>query len=141
MLGKFPDGHIVEARTLLLADLDHFKGINETFGHSGGDAALKAFVIRVREFLKKNEFIARLGGEEFGIMLATADLQVAALRAEQIRERIASEPVLWNEQPMVVTTSIGIAVSNKPALMDAVLARADNALYQAKRSGCNRVTG
>jgi diguanylate cyclase (GGDEF)-like protein len=139
LLAKFPSGNITDARTILLADLDHFKRINDTHGHSGGDAALKEFVVRVGGVLGKNEVIARLGGEEFGILLASTNLNDANERAEQIRDVIARQPVEWNGMSMGLTTSIGIAVSCVPESVDDVIARADEALYQAKRTGRNRV--
>jgi len=105
LLNKLPGGRIAGASTLLIADLDHFKSINDTFGHSSGDVALKTFVSRVRELLRNSEHIVRLGGEEFAIILATGDLQEASLRAEQIRKRIASEPVVWDGRTMPVTAS------------------------------------
>ncbi len=138
-LGKFPGSQITDARAILIADLDYFKGINDTFGHSAGDAALKAFVLRVRELLHSEEYIARLGGEEFGILLSTGDLQDASLRAEQIRVRLADDPVIWNGKAVPVTASIGVAVSNGPEAIEAAIARADAALYRAKRGGRNRV--
>jgi diguanylate cyclase (GGDEF)-like protein len=139
LLGKFPGGRITDARAFLIADLDHFKGINDTFGHAGGDAALKAFVSRVREHLQAEEFIARLGGEEFGILLATGDLHEASLRAEQIRMRFAVDPVLWDGRALAVTASIGVAVSKEPEGVEALISRADDALYRAKRGGRNLV--
>lgn len=139
LLGKFPDGKVSDARTLLLADLDHFKTINDTFGHSGGDTALKAFVSRAKEFLNKGEFIARIGGEEFGIVLAATSLQDAADRAEQIRQELANAPVIWNGQSMPVTASFGVAVGERSESFEAVMTRADDALYRAKRGGRNQV--
>nr|WP_249406437.1 GGDEF domain-containing protein [Rhizobium sp. CFBP 13726] len=139
LLGKFPNGKVVEARTLLLADLDHFKRINDSFGHGGGDVVLRTFVSRANELLKKGEFIARVGGEEFGIVLATSSRQEAAVRAEQIRQRMAAEPVLWGEKSMAVTASIGIAVGEGAEDFEAVMTRADDALYRAKRGGRNQV--
>ncbi|MDM9627588.1 GGDEF domain-containing protein [Rhizobium sp. S152] len=139
LMGKFPDGHLLNARALLLADLDHFKSINDTYGHTGGDVALKTFVDRASELLGKDEFIARIGGEEFGILLATSDVNDACWRADQIRQRLAGEPVVWSGRRMALTTSIGIAVASGSEDLLAVMTRADDALYRAKRGGRNRV--
>lgn len=139
LLNKFPSGKVDGARTFLLADLDHFKRINDTFGHGGGDMALRTFVTRANELLKKGEYIARVGGEEFGIVLATSDATEASLRAEQIRQRIACEPILWGGGSMAMTTSIGVAVGAGAEDIEAVMARADTALYRAKRSGRNQI--
>jgi diguanylate cyclase (GGDEF)-like protein len=139
LMAKLSDNGFLTGRALLLADLDHFKGVNDAFGHTGGDMALRTFVSRTSMFLRPDEFVARLGGEEFAILVQAADMQQASDRAEEIRTHIASEPVMWGWTPIVLTTSIGVAVADQSDTLETLMTRADEALYRAKRTGRNRV--
>ena len=139
LMAKQSDSGFLTGRALLLADLDHFKGVNDAFGHTGGDMALRTFVTRASKLLRPGEFVARLGGEEFGILVQAADMQQASDRAEEIRAHIASEPVMWGWTPIVLTTSIGVAVADQSDTLETLMTRADEALYRAKRTGRNRV--
>ena len=124
--------------SLLLLDLDHFKRINDTHGHAVGDAALKAFVARVREVLRSNDVMARYGGEEFVVVLPGASLQTAVEVAERIRTRVEASPLLA-EPLLSVTTSIGAADRRAGETIGPWFERADGAVYAAKRAGRNRV--
>jgi diguanylate cyclase (GGDEF)-like protein len=125
---------------LLLIDLDHFKSINDRFGHPLGDRVLQIFVEATRCNLQSTDLIGRLGGEEFAILLCHADEQCALAVGERIRRsfRLAAEEV--DGRPVCATLSVGIALDVGTALgLPELLAQADQALYHAKERGRNRV--
>lgn len=122
--------------SLLLIDIDHFKQVNDYFGHITGDDVLKRFGELLSERLRQNDVAARWGGEEFVILADGTNLEKARLMAEQIREAIAATP--FSPVPRV-TVSIGIAEYQNGESGDDLLKRADKALYGAKRNGRNRV--
>ncbi|MCP2083534.1 UNVERIFIED_ORG: diguanylate cyclase (GGDEF)-like protein [Methylorubrum zatmanii] len=125
---------------ILLADIDHFKAINDTYGHDGGDAALVGFAERLRGVMRKDDLVARWGGEEFLVVLDQADATAAATVAERLRKSAAGQPFTVNGAAVTVTASIGVAVvAAGEERIDAALSRADAALYAAKRAGRNRV--
>ena len=134
-----------EAVALLALDIDHFKSINDAHGHAGGDAVLRAFAATCAKQLRGSDFIGRIGGEEFAIVLAKADAAAARVAAERIRAAVAAQPMAVGEGRTVpVTVSIGVAVresaNDAPAMtLEAMTLAADGALYAAKRGGRNRV--
>jgi diguanylate cyclase (GGDEF)-like protein len=126
--------------SLLLLDLDHFKAVNDTYGHEGGDAVLRKVADIVRNCVRDVDTAARFGGEELAVLLPETLLASAREVAERIRLTIASTPVPWGDTSIRVTVSIGM--STVPETVDAVaglLTNADEALYTAKRGGRNRV--
>ncbi|HSD37493.1 MAG TPA: diguanylate cyclase [Rhodocyclaceae bacterium] len=136
-LGKLSPGG---SASLLILDIDHFKRVNDTYGHSAGDAILRSVAKRVRNTLRPDGLFARYGGEEFVILLARAPLNAALALAERVREVIAREPFEYQGQIIKVTISIGVAMSGHPALpLQDLIDQADAALYQAKHLGRNRV--
>jgi diguanylate cyclase (GGDEF)-like protein len=126
---------------VLLLDLDHFKRINDEYGHAAGDAVLRQLSELMRQDQRKIDMRGRIGGEEFAILLPGATLGKAAVFADRLRQRIADTPMcLEDGLRLTVTVSIGIAVmGGKQPGGDAALVRADQALYTAKRGGRNRV--
>jgi len=126
---------------VVIADLDHFKSINDTHGHDAGDEVLKTAVSVFKSCFRRSDCVGRLGGEEFVLLLSHADAQQALAAVERVRERLASHPFQWKEQRLQVTASFGIAGGSVTGAGDypALLARADAALYSAKRNGRNRV--
>jgi diguanylate cyclase (GGDEF)-like protein len=125
--------------SLLLADLDDFKRINDRFGHPAGDEALRAFADRLREHLREIDVAARLGGEEFAVLLPETDLDGALAVAERLRRTIAERPVLHTDGSAVhLTASIGVA-EYRGGSRDDLLRSADAGLYLAKQQGKNRV--
>jgi diguanylate cyclase (GGDEF)-like protein/PAS domain S-box-containing protein len=125
---------------VLMLDLDHFKRVNDNFGHAVGDAVLKHFATLVRDELRKIDTGGRVGGEEFAILLLGADLTAARQFAERLRAKVADTPLVHEGQSIPVTVSIGIATLDADdSSADAALTRADTALYEAKRTGRNRV--
>ncbi|MGY4879369.1 GGDEF domain-containing protein [Vreelandella aquamarina] len=125
---------------ILMLDLDHFKYVNDTFGHAAGDAVL----VELAQFFKKNfrniDVVCRLGGEEFVALLPGASIDDAHLRATNLVEKLREKPFYFNEKPLGrITLSCGIAVYPEHATTpEKLLQRADEALYQAKRSGRDR---
>lgn len=125
---------------VMMLDLDHFKRINDTHGHSVGDKVLQLFANIMREQLRISDTSGRLGGEEFAIVLPGTSLQSAKSFAERLGQKLAELPIPVADQSIYVTVSIGItAIKPNDTSSDAVLMRADGALYQAKERGRNRV--
>jgi diguanylate cyclase (GGDEF)-like protein len=127
--------------SLLMLDLDHFKRVNDTYGHLAGDDVLKSFAVLVRNCLRKEDLLARYGGEEFVVLLPGAAPPAAAILAERIREEVAARPFDANRHLVRVTVSIGVASEAGDTLpsLEAMLGRADEALYAAKNQGRNRI--
>ena len=129
------------AMALIALDVDHFKSINDRFGHPAGDKVLAAVGAHLRKASIAPALAGRIGGEEFAVLLP-ADHQAARTLAEQMREGIEAMSIEDEGNTIKVTASFGLA-SRRPddANADAIYARADGALYEAKRSGRNRVLG
>lgn len=126
--------------SMMVADLDHFKTINDNYGHHAGDLALKAFANICRQEIRESDILGRLGGEEFGLMLPETTIQHAEVLAERIRKAAAAIEITLDDQTIGITVSIGLAeLSTDDASLDAVMRRADLAMYQAKARGRNRV--
>lgn len=125
---------------LLFIDLDHFKEINDTRGHQAGDACLRAIIDPIHAELRQSDVIGRYGGEEFVVILSSADISAAGPIAERIRNRVADVRVEGYGEPIRLTCSIGVASSDTLGVWgEHLIARADAAVYDAKRSGRNRV--
>ena len=126
---------------LVLADLDKFKSVNDTYGHFAGDAVLREFVRRMSGSIRPYDAIGRYGGEEFLIVLPGCDVNVTEKQAERMREALANDPMWFNEEAQLVTCSFGATawVPGVPATEEALIRVADDALYAAKRQGRNRV--
>jgi diguanylate cyclase (GGDEF)-like protein len=123
---------------VLMLDIDHFKSINDRYGHAGGDAALRHIVELMRRGVRQIDLVGRLGGEEFSVVLPAITPQAALLVGDRLRATIAASPFMYEGQTINVTTSVGVAMArpSDPGL-EQVLARADAALYTAKRDGRN----
>lgn len=125
---------------LLMADLDHFKNINDTHGHAAGDVLLKRFAHVARTTLRETDLAGRLGGEEFAILLPDTGLDGACVQAERLRKAIFASVIQYEGKPIFVTVSLGVAVlQSEDQNLDNLLERADSHLYEAKRAGRNRV--
>ncbi|WP_157826927.1 sensor domain-containing diguanylate cyclase [Macromonas nakdongensis] len=127
--------------SVLMLDVDHFKKINDHFGHAGGDAVLRQLGRQLVSALREVDLPARLGGEEFAVIVPGTPLSGAHKVAERIREMLQATPVLLDDGPQIAfTVSMGVAQwQRSDADIDATLHRADEALYQAKSGGRNRV--
>lgn len=125
---------------LLFIDLDHFKEINDTFGHQAGDACLCAIIGPIHAELRQSDVIGRYGGEEFVVILSSADAAAATPIAQRILERVADVRVSGFGNPISVTCSIGVATSDTLGIWgEPLLAQADAAVYVAKRAGRNQI--
>ncbi len=125
---------------VLMLDIDHFKRVNDEYGHAAGDAVLRHLAAQMRDCQRKIDMLGRVGGEEFAVLLPGADVPAAMAFAERLRQRIGSTPLAIDGHVLAVTVSIGIAAMNaRDPGGDAALIRADKALYRAKRAGRNRV--
>jgi diguanylate cyclase len=126
---------------LALADVDHFKWINDTHGHTAGDQVVSQVGEFLRETVRGHDFVARFGGDEFALILADIDMATAAAVAERIRAMVAKKNfgLQVGSEGAVVTFSIGLACPWDGATPDALVERADQALYKAKESGRNKV--
>jgi two-component system cell cycle response regulator len=130
--------------SVLITDIDHFKFINDTHGHEGGDDVLRDFARRVRGAVRGADLACRYGGEEFVVVMPDTTTDIAAQVAERLREAVAAAPFRISATGVAapVTTSVGIATLEADGEgADALLRRADKALYQAKNNGRNRVVG
>lgn len=125
--------------SVLLIDLDHFKRINDTWGHQRGDDALRHVVGVAQDCLREGDILGRLGGEEFAIALPNANQHEAEQIASRLRQAIAAQPLQYTGTILPLTTSIGVAAWRPPESPDGLLHRADEAMYQAKRQGRNCV--
>jgi len=125
---------------VLMLDIDHFKLINDRYGHHTGDEALQHFVAQLRTGVRGIDLLGRLGGEEFAIVLPAIDSGAALQVAERLRSRVATTPLMHADGTISITVSIGVAMArNTDATLERILARADAMLYAAKDAGRNRV--
>lgn len=125
--------------SLLLLDIDNFKSVNDHWGHQSGDLALKEAAATVSDSTRGSDMLYRYGGEEFLVILACTPAEGAALFAERIRKNIAAMQVDSDTGCFGITTSIGVSTLNENDDISSLIRRADEALYQAKRSGRNLV--
>lgn len=122
-----------------LLDLDHFKRVNDTYGHQTGDAVLKGLARLLTRRLRRSDVIGRYGGEEFAVILPETDGGSAWAVMESLRSAFSALPFAADGAPFTVTFSCGLCVASGDTTMDAMIERADAALYAAKRDGRNRV--
>lgn len=129
--------------SLILFDLDDFKQVNDRHGHAAGDHVLQEVVKRLSASLREGEFLARIGGEEFAVLVNHADLGATVVVAERLRGQLSSQGIEWQGHSIEMSASFGVAVSaNSGHLSPEELMRAaDVGLYRAKRAGKNRVCG
>lgn len=154
LTGAFNRAHILElleremtraarsglATGLLMMDVDHFKKVNDTYGHSAGDAVLVEVSQRLANGIRGFDLLGRVGGEEFLAVLPECDIPEATIVAERLRQSLVASPIQTKSATLDVTISVGVAaVPPAPDAIDEFLGMADAALYEAKRSGRNRV--
>jgi len=125
--------------SVVLADLDHFKHINDTYGHLAGDAVLREAARRMREAIRPYDSIGRYGGEEFLLVLSNCDTLGAAAIAERLLQAVRKDTIVLAEATVSVTLSAGVATSGVIQEPETLVGAADAALYRAKRGGRNRV--
>ncbi|MGE4371063.1 MAG: GGDEF domain-containing protein [Burkholderiaceae bacterium] len=126
--------------SMVLADIDHFKQVNDDYGHDAGDAVLQQFAAIISNVSRAGDYLFRIGGEEFLLLLIDAGTDVALRIAEKLRATVQAEPFrLPRERLLNVTVSLGVAAYDGHPDYELLLSRADQALYQAKQQGRNRV--
>lgn len=128
--------------SVVMFDIDHFKSVNDTYGHASGDEVLKELAKRVSNSIRDFDMLARYGGEEFTLVMPNTKPDVAHMVAERIRNVIANTPfaIPGGQAPLSVTISLGVATTMDPMeVADSLIGRADEALYEAKKSGRNKV--
>jgi len=125
--------------SIVMADIDHFKQVNDRFGHAGGDAVLRSVAAILRASIRTEDIAARWGGEEFILLLPETDLAGARQAAEKVRLAIAACDIPVEGTPIRVTASFGVAAHDLERSLDATIADADRALYHAKENGRDRV--
>ncbi|MDZ7761522.1 MAG: diguanylate cyclase [Desulfovermiculus sp.] len=131
--------------SVMLTDIDHFKAVNDKYGHQCGDHVLIEFTKMIRHSIREGiDWVFRYGGEEFLIVLPETDLQGAFSLAERIRQEIEMATILWQEKLVMITASFGLAafdprISNKDMKLDSLIGQADRTLYKAKAQGRNTV--
>ncbi len=130
---------IVRALSLVFADIDHFKKVNDTYGHQAGDLALKSVAKILKDNVREIDIVGRYGGEEMVIGLIGANLQDARKIAEHLRVKIADSPIKFRDQLIKVTASFGVATLSADLNLDELIKHADEALYRAKETGRNKV--
>jgi two-component system cell cycle response regulator len=128
--------------SLMILDIDHFKRVNDSYGHDCGDEVLKAFADRMRRIIRGGDLLCRLGGEEFVIVMPNVSLDTASRIAERARAAVEEELFVVDAAgcAIPVTVSIGLAQSRSEAGADELYRRADQALYRSKSEGRNRVS-
>lgn len=124
---------------LLVIDVDHFKGINDSFGHDRGDEALKLIATTIRDALRGIDIVGRMGGEEFGVFLPGTTGRQAELAAERIRRAVSEAEFRPDGRPQSLSVSVGGASFAQHASFEALYREADRRLYEAKHAGRNRV--
>ncbi|MEZ5820119.1 MAG: diguanylate cyclase [Bradyrhizobium sp.] len=124
--------------TVMIFDIDHFKSINDRFGHPAGDEILKLFAVVISSNLRLSDLSGRIGGEEFAALLPCS-LEEGVIVAERMRRTFESSDIVCEEGPVDTTVSIGVAGGPAGTELEVLLAAADTALYQAKRTGRNKV--
>ena len=125
--------------SMVMLDIDHFKKVNDTYGHSVGDKVLLEFCAVCLKQIRENDIMGRLGGEEFAIALVECDTEMAAIVAERIRQAVASHVVSSGGEEIRFTVSIGVTSMWQGCDLSSILERADNAMYRAKENGRNQV--
>ena len=139
LFDDYPDRAASDA-TVVVMDLDHFKAINDRFGHAAGDRVLREFADIILSNIRLSDIAGRIGGEEFCILLSDASPAAATAMAERIRSRLEAKTFMTSAGAIRATVSAGIAVQSRELeSLQALLDRADVALYQAKEAGRNRV--
>lgn len=128
-----------EAMSIAILDIDHFKRLNDTYGHEIGDVVLKAIARRLKHRLGDRHLLARLGGEEFGVIFAGLALEEALDCCERLRTELAAQPIDADGEPLTITVSAGLATISEWETFDNYLNAADQFLYMAKHAGRNRV--
>lgn len=123
--------------SLIMVDVDNLKGINDTHGHRLGDKVIKDVSRRISQCIRQIDTAARYGGDEFAVILPSTSLHDATIVAERMVETVSSRPLMWNNQEIVLSVSIGLCQCDSDSTPEDITSRSDEALYMAKESGKN----
>jgi diguanylate cyclase (GGDEF)-like protein len=125
-----------------MIDIDHFKDVNDGYGHLCGDHVIRTVTRIIRESIRQTDTAARIGGEEFVVMLPDTDIDAAQILGERIRRSIEDARITWGEVSIAVTVSVGVAQfePGRDVSTHSLIERSDEAMYRSKQSGRNRVT-
>lgn len=126
--------------SFIMFDLDHFKAVNDNYGHLAGDEVLRVVAARTKNILRITDVFGRYGGEEFGIILPETIIDKAADVAERIRNIIKATPIFFENHPIPISASFGVTDNSNVAEYQNIIQRADESLYNSKHNGRNRVT-
>lgn len=131
--------------TVMLLDIDYFKSINDNYGHECGDRVLTTFAHKVQQVVGEDGMVARMGGEEFAVVVNAGDEQHGFALAERIRQAIAHHPFTWRQQTIFLTVSIGLGSGKAESwqlteVFNRLMAEADDFLYRSKKAGRNRTS-
>lgn len=125
--------------SFIMLDIDHFKKVNDTYGHLAGDQVLRDMALRIQETVRDYDQLGRYGGEEFLLVLPNATFESAVVAAERVRQAVRTRPFIYNDTPLSVTVSLGITTTlSGEEDLGIVLQRADEGLYKAKAEGRDR---
>ncbi len=126
--------------SIIMADIDHFKSINDFFGHLAGDHALRCIAAQMKQVMRDSDQLARYGGEEFAIILPMTQPEDAMTVAERLRQSVESMKIRYNDRPIAATMSFGVAAmeSEREEDVEGLIKKADEALYEAKKAGRNK---
>ena len=128
--------------SLLAFDIDHFKNVNDTYGHLAGDSLLRLIATSVKSRLRREDIFARTGGEEFAILLPEVPVEGARITAEKVRSIVEATPLKHEQEIVKCTVSLGVAIlAAEDASPEELYKAADQRLYEAKQSGRNRIVG
>ncbi len=127
-----------EDLTCLMIDIDHFKDINDLYGHQAGDEVLRSLANTMISSFRTTDVIGRIGGEEFAVLLRKSDVDIAILIAERLRISAEKQAINHEDTIIHITISIGLALRQSDDGLEDTLRKADNALYDAKRKGRNQ---
>ncbi len=125
--------------SVIFFDIDHFKDINDHFGHECGDIALSSAANCIKEVVRSSDMVFRYGGEEFVILLSDTDIDGALIMAERIRKKIENHTIAYGMETFKLTASLGVSSLKGCDTIESLIKRADSAMYQAKAKGRNRV--
>lgn len=127
--------------SLVIIDIDHFKSINDRFGHAVGDQAIQAVARLLQDTCRRGDVVARWGGEEFILLLPETNRSQATFLAERLRQKIEETPLRTGDTAITLTASMGVAARDRHPSLDTLVSEADSQLYRAKECGRNRVCG
>lgn len=127
-----------ESSVVIVADIDHFKGFNDQYGHHAGDLALRQFAAILAENCRADDIVARFGGEEFVVLLRDTSLSDGLIAAERLGRRVRQKPVFVDQKALSLTASFGVAILPPGGNAEAAIQQADRALYHAKHEGRDR---